>query len=71
LGIGFDDWEERIRDRFYSGYYIGKVYVQDASEVLSMGLQAIYESADTGLMFLLDPEHYALTRRMMRGIFLR
>lgn len=53
------------KDKFYT-HYVGRDYRGLASEILSMGLEAMYESP---LRFLAhDPDHFAYTLRVMNGV---
>lgn len=55
-------WE----DKFFNPY-VGKVYEFKATEVFSMGMQALYEPATFARMMREDPEHFYLIWATLRG----
>jgi hypothetical protein len=54
--------------RYFEGsgaYYVGKVYPDGGTEVVSMGVQALYE--DPARFAAADPEYFAFTLGVLRG----
>lgn len=64
LGRGYDSHEVAKPDRFFSPY-VGKVYEHEATEIVSMGLEAM---AKDPVRFLRDdPEHFDLIWQIVQG----
>jgi hypothetical protein len=64
---GYADSEIAKIDRFFRAY-VGRLY-PNATEVVSMGLQAMSNSEDLVMMFVYDQEHFALMLRIGSGNF--
>jgi hypothetical protein len=70
-GEKYDPGEKGAKDdfdRYFAGtsaYYVGKRYDSGATEVLSMGVQALYE--DPAKFAAADPEYFAFTLGVLRG----
>jgi hypothetical protein len=58
-----DDWEKAFGN---SAYYIGKKYANNATEVISMGIEKVY--ADPVGFARHDPEYFKFIIGVMRGI---
>lgn len=70
---GFDSWENGNKDEFDKAFasdeahYIGKTYrTNDATEVLTMGIQKIYE--DPEYFAEKDPEYFNFIVGVLRGV---
>jgi len=64
-GAGYKPDEVTKPDKFINPY-VGKDYGADGSEVVSMGLEALYQ--DAGRFARQDPDHFDLIYRIIHGI---
>jgi len=80
INIAESKGEEMMRRRYSSGVermwkdgfydpYVGKIYSDGATEVVSMGLQSFYDDSSMRKMLKSDPEHFQLTWAILRGFF--
>jgi hypothetical protein len=65
LGSGHEAGEIGAKDGFMSSY-TGKYYPHDSSEVLAMGLQALYEAPMD--LYQQSPNHFAFTLAALHGM---
>jgi hypothetical protein len=61
---GYRSYEVAKKDKFVNPY-MGKIYTQQATEVVSMGLQMFYESP--GLLAKQDPGYFTFIFNLVRG----
>lgn len=70
-GSGYGDWERGRKDDFgkavgsQSAWYVGKELNGEATEVISMGIQTLYD--DPGMFARNDPEYCAFILGMLDG----
>lgn len=62
---GYDDWERVLEDEFISPY-VGKIYEDGDTEVVSMGLEQFSNAQTIMQFFLKDPEHFKFIFGMIK-----
>ena len=65
MGDGYDKREKGKRDKFIVPY-MGKIYSQGATEIVSMGMEFLF--ADPVKLAKEDPEYFDFMIDLLRGI---